>query len=183
MCWRKYGSIYSKCASNPLGLSSCIRGAGCLIYRMLRILLRNKDKMTVHKHKTYCEQMWGASIGATGHSVPGLVCLLSNDALLSEDIVLMCLSLWGSISVTEELFLVFKKWAMGTQWALLPIAYFCLIRVWCFQFIERLFFIIAESYEHYEMLSNSSYLLALNSYPQRDNIQISSSITKHWTKL
>ena len=39
---------------------------------------------------------------------------------------------------------------MGTQWALLPIAHFCLVS--SLQFLERLFFIITESYEHYEML-------------------------------
>ena len=39
---------------------------------------------------------------------------------------------------------------MGTQWALLPIAHICLVS--SLQFLERLFFIITESYEHYEML-------------------------------
>ena len=36
--------------SNPLVLSSCRRGAGCL--RMLCISQRNKDKMTINKHQT-----------------------------------------------------------------------------------------------------------------------------------
>ena len=55
-----YVSIYSQCASNPLGLSSCRRGAGCL--RMLRILQRNKDKMTINKHQIRIS--WGHRVSA-----------------------------------------------------------------------------------------------------------------------
>ena len=41
---------------------------------------------------------------------------------------------------------------MGTQWALWPIPHFYSYEVLYIQFLERLLFIIAERYEHYEML-------------------------------